>query len=380
MSKKIMFYVQHLLGIGHLRRASLLSAAMMQQGLDVLVVLGGRDSAGISFDPAKVVRLPEAYVDDHTFTPLRQKDGRTVDDAWKKDRCQKLLQIYADFNPDMLVIEMFPFGRRQFRFELLPLIDLAKASNPKVQIVSSVRDILVKKSKPGRNAQTAQFVRDHFDVVLVHGDPLVTKLDDTFEEAKTLGDRIRYTGYVAPENNTDPSKAGLGEVIVSAGGGAVGAPLLNAALEARTLSKLAHKTWRFVTGPNYSDHDFEKLSRNAPPGVIIERFRSDLPHMFKNCALSISQGGYNTIMDLLRARATAIVVPYEDGAESEQRHRTELLVQRKVLNMVKACHLSPNHLAEAINNAQPPEDLKNGIDLSGAQTTAALIAQGGLFQ
>jgi len=375
MAIRVMFYVQHLLGIGHLRRASLLSSAMMKQGLDVLVVLGGRDTPGLSFDPATVVRLPAAYVADHTFKPLLKESGNPVDTAWKESRTQKLLQIYADFKPDVIMLEMFPFGRRQFRFELLPLIKAAKAAPSRVQIISSVRDILVKKSKPGRDQETAAFIRDYFDRVLVHGDPSFTKLDDTFPEAKNIADKIQYTGYVAPQNDTSTSMAGLDEVIVSAGGGAVGDPLFNAAMAARKLSKFAHKTWRFVTGPHYLEHDFKALSERAPSGVIVERFRSDLPHMFSNCALSISQGGYNTIMDLLRAGATAIVVPYEDGAESEQRHRAQLLAQHNVINITEASTLTPARLAHAIDTALPPKKFEHAIDLSGAQTTASLIAK-----
>ena len=35
-------------------------------------------------------------------------------------------------------------------------------------------------------------------------------------------------------------------------------------------------------------------------------------------ALSISQAGYNTVMNLLRAKVPAIVVPYDEGEETEQ--------------------------------------------------------------
>jgi predicted glycosyltransferase len=40
------------------------------------------------------------------------------------------------------VIELFPFGRRQMRFELLPLLEAARARSPRPWIISSVRDVL----------------------------------------------------------------------------------------------------------------------------------------------------------------------------------------------------------------------------------------------
>lgn len=381
MALRVMFYVQHLLGIGHLKRAALLCAAMVEQEYDVLVVLGGRDVPGIGFDGATIVRLPTAHVMDHTFTPLLGEDGKAIDEPWKQRRTKMLLETFHAFRPDVILTEMFPFGRRQFRFELLPLLDAARAAEAPALIVSSVRDILVQKNKLGHDRETATFVRDRFDLVLVHGDPLLTTLDETFPEAKSITDLIHYTGYVAPEDqdanaslterDTNASMTGQDEVIVSAGGGAVGAPLFTAAMAARPLSSLAHKTWRFVTGPNLGEDHYQALIQQAPNGVIVERFRADLPHMFNTCALSISQGGYNTVMDLLRARTTAIVVPYEDGGESEQRHRARLLAQRNVLNVIDAPTLSPVTLAQAIDRAIPPR--LNHIDLAGAETTARLI-------
>jgi len=383
MAPRVLFYVQNLLGIGHIKRAALVSDAMVDQGCDVLVVLGGRDAPGISFDGATIVRLLAAHVADHTFTPLLNEDGKAVDEAWKQRRTKVLLDTFHAFRPDVILTEMFPFGRRQFRFELLPLLDAARATEAPPLVISSVRDILVQKTKPGRDRQTAAFVRDRFDLVLVHGDPALTTLDETFPEAKSIADLIRYSGYVAPAApdanasltgpDANASMAGRDEVIVSAGGGAVGAPLFIAAMAARPLSSLAHKTWRFVTGPNLGEDDYHALVQHASDGVIVERFRADLPHMFTNCALSISQGGYNTIMDLLRARTTAIVVPYEDGGESEQRHRAKLLAQRNILNVIDASMLSPITLAQAIDHATPPQP--GHIDLAGAQTAARIIVE-----
>ncbi|MBL4692061.1 MAG: glycosyl transferase [Magnetovibrio sp.] len=372
-----MFYVQHLLGIGHIRRAVLLNRAMVDQGFEVLVVLGGQDVAGLSFEPAQIVRLPSAHVTDHTFAPLRKENGDPVDEAWKQHRTELLLQTYEDFQPDVILTEMFPFGRRQFRFELLPLLKAAKAAVSRPKIVCSVRDILVNKNKPGRDQETAAFVHDHYDLVLVHGDPQLTKLSDTFRAANSISEYIRYTGYVAPKGSTSKSLAGQGEVIVSAGGGAVGGPLFKTALQARALSKHAHKTWRLITGPNYEVEAFKALVQKAPRGVIVERFRTDLPHMFNNCALSISQGGYNTLMDVLRAKTAAVVVPYQDGSESEQRHRADLLAERNMITVVIARNVTAKILAQAIDSAQRPCDGIHKIDFDGAEASARLIAQQG---
>ena len=76
---------------------------------------------------------------------------------------------------------MFPFGRRQFAFELLPLLEAAKARGLPTAV--SLRDILVAKSKPARIAETVAIVRRLVDRVLVHGDPRLVGLEATLPGA-----------------------------------------------------------------------------------------------------------------------------------------------------------------------------------------------------
>ena len=73
MSCRVMFYVQHLLGIGHLKRASLITRAMAAAGLDVSVVLGGREVPGVDFAGCARILLPpvhEGDVQDHKNSAL----------------------------------------------------------------------------------------------------------------------------------------------------------------------------------------------------------------------------------------------------------------------------------------------------------------------
>ena len=65
---------------------------------------------------------------------------------------------------------------------------------------------------------------------------------------------------------------------------------------------LRDATWRFLTGPNLPEVDYALLAAAAGPGTIVERFRPDFSARLANAALSISQAGYNTVMDILRVR------------------------------------------------------------------------------
>jgi len=372
----VMFYVQHLLGIGHVRRSALLTSALHRHGLEVTVVLGGRDVFGIDFGDVNIVRLPSAHVTDHTFKPLLDEYNNPVDETWQDRRCGILLDAFKKARPDVLLFEMYPFGRRQFRFELLPLIEAAKATTPRPLIISSVRDILVKKAKSGRTLESVDLAREHFDHVFVHGDETLVGLDDTLPEAYHIADLIRYTGYIAAPEYGATTTAGSDEVLVTAGGGAIGSRLMRAALAAKQNNKYSDKTWRFITGPNLPEADVRYLHENAPEGVIIETFRPDFPQMLVNCALSISQGGYNTIMDLLRSKAKAIVAPYDDGEESEQLQRTRLLADKNVLKVIESQYLTPETLCKAINEIDEFDfGSVDSINLTGAETTAQMISE-----
>ena len=68
MSKpKVLFYVQHLLGIGHLKRATTLARAMTDAGLQVTVVSGGEYVPVIDDSGMEFVQLPAIRAEDRTF-------------------------------------------------------------------------------------------------------------------------------------------------------------------------------------------------------------------------------------------------------------------------------------------------------------------------
>jgi predicted glycosyltransferase len=379
MRRRVMFYVQNLLGIGHLKRASVLAGAMAASGLDVTVVLGGVPVAGFQFPGCSRVLLPPARALDETFRTIVDEDGQTIDDGWRDRRLARLLMEFDAVQPDVLLIEQFPFGRRQFRFELLPLLESARTRPRAPKILCSLRDVLVQKQDPTRVREMIALAQHWFDRILVHGDPALLPLDASFPAAGEIADRIAYTGYVADEVDIPAAggsgAAGQGEVIVSAGGGAVAEPLMRAALAARPLTRLADAVWRLITGPNLNTAVFDDLAWNAPPGVVVERWRPDLPVLLANCALSVSQAGYNTILDILQARARALVVPFAAGNETEQLLRARALARQGVLSVVEEDALSPKRLASAIDKAVDLSPRCPIVDINGANAAARIVAR-----
>jgi len=377
----VLLYVQHLLGIGHLRRAALLAKALDQNGISVVLVSGGAPVNGLDIGDAGFVQLPPLRTRDENFSDLLDQSGRPIDDSWKAARRAHLLALYRTLTPRVLLIEMFPFGRRQMRFELLPLLEAAADSTPRPQVLSSLRDVLTGNQRPEKTAWMLDTFARHFDLALVHGDPDFLPLERSFPEAAGIAAKLRYTGYVveaAPATGPASGTAGTGEAIVSTGGGAVAGPLIEAALAARALSPLADAPWRFLIGPNMAESEFRSLAARAPGSVTIERARPDFRSLLARGRLSISQAGYNTVLEVLTAGIPAVVVPFAAGAETEQSLRARLLAERGALTLVEAAALTPAHLAAAIEAALARGRAAPGItglNLRGMQTTVDILRE-----
>ena len=379
--KRVFLYVQHLLGIGHLKRAVTLARALVDEGIEVTLASGGVEVPGLAPEGAHFVQLPPAASPDLQFRTLVDAHGKTVDEAWRSRRREALLTAWRTARPHALVRELFPFGRRQMRFELLPLLDAANAASPRPVIVSSVRDVLGQRD-PARQDEMLHLFERYFDHVLVHGDPGFLRFDRTFRHAALLGQRLQYTGFIVERaSGAGPGNgAGTGEVIVSAGGGAVGARLLQTAIRARPLTILAARLWRVLTGVNMEPQEFEYLARLAHEAgngcVVVERSRADFMTLLRNCAVSVSQAGYNTVMEILDSGARAVAVPFAGGAETEQTLRARQLAARGRIEVVEEGALAPGTLAAAVDRAaRGPRPESGGVDLGGAGRSAELLAR-----
>lgn len=366
---RLLFYIQHLLGIGHVVRGGRIAAALAAGPFDVTVVVGGLLPGGLDFGDAAVVCLPPVKAGPGGFADLVAPDGRVFGKAERAARRDLLLACFDRIAPDVLLVETFPFGRRQMRFELLPLLDRARACPGQPLVVSSVRDIVQENRKAGRDEEAVGYLDRYFDLAIVHGDPALTPFEASFRLAGRLGDKLAYSGLVGPAGRGAlPSERS--DVIVSAGGGAVGAALLHCALAARPLSRLSNASWLFVTGPNTP----EAKGFDTGPGVTVRTFVPDLASRFRSAQLSISQAGYNTIADLLSAPGCRIVlVPHAARGETEQARRASLLAERHLAVTLDEDQLDPGAMATAIGRALDLPPRPKALDLDGAAETCRII-------
>lgn len=373
-SRHVFFYVQHLLGIGHLARASRIARALIAEGMQVTLVTGGLPVPGFPGADIPHLALPPVAVADGGFRGLVDVTGTPVDAAFLDRRRDALLAAFHQARPDVVMIEAFPFGRKQVRFELLPLIEAVEAARPRPILVTSLRDILQRRGKIERDEETANLVNRHFDRVLVHGDPRFAALGDSFPLADRIAAKVVYTGLVCPPPPAMPVERF--DVVVSAGGGAVGASLVRAAAgAARLLPEVP--SWCIITGPNLRQPDYDALAAAVPPGVTLTRFRSDLTSLLSGARLSVSQAGYNTVGDILLAGCRAILIPYTAQGETEQADRAERLARLGRATVLEDTGLTAEGLAEAVKGAlaQTLSTSEPLLDTDGASRTARILQQ-----
>jgi predicted glycosyltransferase len=381
MPKRVLFHVQYLLGIGHLQRSLRIAEALLDAGVAVTMAQGGPPVPEIArASGIDIVQLPPIRARDATFA-LSDEAGAPVTDALRGARRATLLAAVAAARPDAVVIEGFPFARRAFRFELDPLIAAAQAAG--APVICSVRDIPTVRPDPARLAEIVARVERDFTTVLVHGDADFIPFDVAFPAAPQIADRLHYTGYVtaAPggprASRTSAAAAPAspeGEVLVSVGGGGAGGrALLAAALAARRAGCLAERPWRILAGTSLPEAEFAAVRDAAPAGVTIERFRADFPTLLTRCHVSVSQSGYNTVLDLLAARTRAVLVPFSAERETEQQIRAEHLAARGAAVLLRESDLSAATLGAAIERAAGHEPRPIALATDGARRSAALI-------
>ncbi len=375
MSKtRVMVYVQHLLGIGHLKRAATIARAIAASGCETTVVSGGLTVEFIDYGAAGWRQLPPLRASED-FSQLLDEQGHPIDNTFRAARRETLLNHYRELQPDVLITELFPLGRRQMRYELLPLLAEAKSMRHPPIVVASVRDILQQRSAE-RVAEALQWFDRYYDRLLVHADPALVRLEASVPAVTSITDRVHYTGYVVDlgERSREPTDLGNSDVVVSAGGGAVGIRLLRAAIAARPRTVFHERPWLLLTGSGMPQSEFDKLRGGVLPGIEVERSSSDFTTLLHQAELSISQCGYNTVMDVVEIGTRAVVVPFVGSGETEQTTRAKLWAERGAVTVVAEHELTTETLARAIDQAAAKAAFDaTGIDRDGAQQTARLV-------
>lgn len=365
--KKILYYCQSLVGIGHLT-ASLRIARELLERHDVDFIQGGLDTTvGLEHPGYRNLKLPTLLHDEDTGGFVTPEAGASLEELWRA----RAHAIAGFLRPpyDAIVIEFFPFGRRRFRQEIYALFDAVRAASGRIPIFCSVREVLIPADARTERKIVAMIERD-IHTIFVRGDPDIVALDETFAEVESIRAKLVYTGYVAPPAPA-ASPFRRKTILVSQGGGDVGRELLRAAV----LTAPALPEYRFVlaAGARTPGHAIDELKAQVrSANVEIVPFLPDFQKHLSESALSISLGGDNTLLDVITTRTPALAYPYQ--GTSEQALRIARLAAAGFVHALEPADLEPPRLRSRIRHALAARYPQRHIAADGARRTAQRIS------
>lgn len=371
----VLVYTGDCLGLGHLRRNTMIAARLVQDlpGTNVLLLTGlscpspFEVPAGVDLIKLPSVRktAPGCYeprtlsVDPRRMTWLRTS---IIDD------------ISRTFNPDLLVVDHLPTG---INGDLLPTLVSLHARSNRPRVVLGLRDFVDDTERTRslwRAEGVLEAIHDFYDEVLIYGCREVFDTEKEYGLDAATATSVHYCGYLCSDGSATkggPSPLGHGtdrgrRIVVTAGGGADGFPMMRLSIEA-----LGHVASRIgvdvtvVTGPFMPQQhraELAALFEHCPGRMLwcIDR----LPELLEGADLVITMAGYNTLMEVIGLGKRPLVIP-RAGPSAEQRMRAEVFSRRGLVRMAEDHELSPSALADVVLeclDAPPPAGTLPGMD------------------
>jgi predicted glycosyltransferase len=387
--KKILFYCQYHLGMGHLVRSTEILRSLAQE-FKVCFVKAGSDIQGFEFPAGiEIVTLPLLLSENKQ---VKVADSSQNLEEVKESRKNLLLKVFDEFKPDALMIEGYPFKKYQFEFESIPLLERIQALGRSTKVVCSLRDVVMAQFYQDREAvleKTCQLLNKYFDLLLVHSDPIFHSLEESFPRIQDIHCDIQYTGFVAQSSSKTPAKndedlADLNRskkmILVSVGGGQLGQDLLESMIETSPIFEklLPDRHLQVFTGPWIPSEKFFQLQKAAEnkANLTLRKYTSQLLAYMEKAELSISLCGYNTAMNIIRTGVKSMMLP--SNKDWEQKIRAEKLEKLGLVKVIQPDDLQPERLAQKIIEYLHQETVMQrfkAFKLQGAQKTADLLKE-----
>ena len=390
---RLLIYTQDGLGLGHLRRASLVAAEFLSGSTrgTVLTISDSPLGTLLRDNPNHdYLKLPsivkEGPGDWHPLAlPLSFPEVQDL-------RAQLILETATAFRPDVMLVDHMPHGAMG---ELVPTLD-ALAESP-TRVVLGMRDIIdapevVQKRWQEEGAIDA--LTRYYDRVMVYGAREVFDVAERYQWPPALADMVRYCGYACTSdmpvrhkhirNRRLAGRPGNKLIVAMAGGGADGYPMMSTLLDALALfGAKCPSSVVLVTGPFMPDSQRQDLRTRAEglPVRVRTTVREPLGYMAA-ADLVVAMAGYNTTIELLRVGTPAVLVPRR-GPSREQRMRARRFAQRGWVTQLDPDDLSARRLADEVLGilvSGPPKPTAPRPDLGGIERAveylhaAALIA------
>ena len=295
------------------------------------------------------------------------------------------------FRPDLVVIERDPAHLPE---EMRHVLSFAREKLPRTRIVWALPDVVgePRAVSPEWSREGVFDTLDRLcDEVWVYGVRAVFDQAREYRFPKAIADKVRYTGYlrapVVPPHRipSDLLRAHPDRplVLVTAGGGASGYPLISNYLDfLEHVNGAASFQSVVITGPMMPSRAHAQFSERARrlPHVILHRFSRHVLQYQRHAQLTISRGGYNTLCADLTYRKPSILVP-DAAPPHEHLLRARVFDRLRWCGVVRPGELSPVSLGECVTAALsgrseiPRPDMAARVSLDGHLTIGERVRE-----
>ncbi|MDA3915023.1 MAG: glycosyltransferase [Oleiagrimonas sp.] len=385
---KVVLYSHDTFGLGHLRRNLAIAGRMLDcnHRFSVCLMTGSpvinqwKLPRGLQVQPLPPVVKTGA----EQYAP---RDSAQLFSLVKGYREALILNTVLRHRPDVFLVDHAPAGMDG---ELLPTLALIRRELPNTRTIVGLRDILDSPAtvqKTWREQQIYSLLEQAYDDIFVYGSRELFDVAEGYGMSAALAARVRYCGHVvaakATHNSAEPAaleqicwnpdrSQGKPVVLVTAGGGGDGFPLMDAYLGALEHLPPGMVYSVMVTGPLMPGAESAALYQRAAhrPDIEWVDYTTDLVPSLRAADLVVAMAGYNTSAEILAMRKRAILVP-RAAPRAEQRMRASLLARLGVLWSVEPDADLVQRLAALIPEvlaAKPLSDSSSvSIDLNGAE-------------
>jgi predicted glycosyltransferase len=374
---RIALYSHDALGMGHMRRNSLIAQALSAPPVNAVVLLisGAKEMNAIKLAAGvDCITLPAlSKGPDGGYQPRNLAISRN---RLIELRTRTIAAALDAFEPDMLIVDKI--ARGVFR-ELDPSLETMRKRRK--ACVLGLRDVLddpATVEREWKEMDNEAAVAEYYSAVWVYGDPTVYDLLREYNLSAEVARRVRFTGYLDPSvrqlGQCDESATAAlrelprdrGLVFCEVGGGEDGQRLAGAFAEAEIPS---NSTGVVLTGPFMPDPLREKLLEQAErkPNLRVVEFTSEPMNILRRADRVIAMGGYNTVCELLCLEKRALIVP-RTTPRTEQLIRAERLRDLGVLDVLDPDSMTPQKLSEWMNREVPvPVGIRELIDFNALE-------------
>jgi predicted glycosyltransferase/nucleoside-diphosphate-sugar epimerase len=384
---RLLIYGHDTYGLGHLRRNLTIAAGLAQEhpDLSILLLTGSPAVQHFTLPPnVDYVKLPAVIKvadEDYHARTLRMQPAEIV-----QMRAALVRETVANFAPDVVLVDHAPIGMKG---ELLPALQELRRARPETRVALGLRDII---DEPQRVRATwaehgiYHALEHYYDAILVYGVPEVMDVVAAYHLSPLVAARTRYCGYLPRARSSvtaATARAALCApyerlVLVTAGGGGDGYPLLRAYLAGLDTPEAPERVASvIITGPFMPAAERVEVEAQVArhERVRLMEFTNDMLGLMQAADLVVCMGGYNTLCEVLSVGARAVVVPRAEPRR-EQLLRATAFAQLGLVTMLHPDALAPATLARRVAEALSEAEEGPGAGLSAA--LAAFTASGAL--